>query len=106
MTTLAVALWKDEAGFIVSAELVLIATIAVLAMVVGLAEVANAVNQELEDVAAAFGAVNQSYRYQGLTGHGGASGGGSFQDGIDFCDSANDIVGTQPTGEGFGLSNN
>ena len=63
LTTLAVTLWNDEAGFIVSAELVLIATIAVLAMVVGLSEVANALNQELEDVASAFGSVNQSFRY-------------------------------------------
>ena len=102
MTTLAVTLWNDEAGFIVSAELVLIATVAVLAMVVGLSEVASAVNQELEDVASAFGSVNQSFRYQGLTGHGGASGGGSFHDAIDFCDSANDIIGTTPTGEGYG----
>ena len=31
---------NDEAGFIVSAELVLVATIAVLAMVVGLSELA------------------------------------------------------------------
>ena len=106
MTTLAVALWKDEAGFIVSAELVLIATVAVLAMVVGLSEVANAVNQELEDVASAFGSVNQSFRYQGLTGHGGSSGGACFEDRIDFCDSANDIIGTVPTGEGFGHNYN
>ena len=106
MTTLAVALWKDEAGFIVSAELVLIATVAVLAMVVGLSEVANAVNQELEDVASAFGSVNQSFRYQGLTGHGGSLGGACFEDRIDFCDSANDIIGTVPTGEGFGHNYN
>ena len=106
MTTLAVSLWKDEAGFIVSAELVLIATVAVLAMVVGLSEVANAVNQELEDVASAFGSVNQSFRYQGLTGHGGTSGGTCFEDRIDFCDSANDIIGTVPTGEGFGHNYN
>jgi Flp pilus assembly pilin Flp len=100
MTTLALSLWKDEAGFIISAELILIATIAVLAMVVGLAEVSGAINQELEDVASAFGSVNQSYRYQGLTGHGGYSGGGCFEDGVDFCDSANDINGSIPTGEG------
>ena len=106
MTTLAVALWNDEAGFIVSAELVLIATVAVLAMVVGLSEVAHAVNQELEDVASAFGSVNQSFRYQGLTGHGGSSGGACFEDRIDFCDSANDIIGTVPTGEGFGHNYN
>ena len=106
MTTLAVSLWKDESGFIVSAELVLIATVAVLAMVVGLSEVANAINQELEDVASAFGSVNQSYRYQGLTGHGGLSGGAYFEDRIDFCDSANDIIGTNPTGEGNGYHYN
>ncbi len=102
MKTFAVALWNDEAGFIVSAELVLIGSVAVLAMVVGLSEVANAVNQELEDVASAFGSVNQSYRYNGLTGHGGSSSGSGFQDGRDFCDSADDIMGTAPTGEGFG----
>ncbi|MEK6261358.1 MAG: branched-chain amino acid aminotransferase [Planctomycetota bacterium] len=102
MTTLALALWNDEAGFIVSAELVLIATIAVLAMVVGLSEVANALNQELEDVASAFGSVNQSFRYQGLCGHGGHSGGTCFEDRIDFCDSACDVIGTHPTGEGRG----
>jgi hypothetical protein len=99
MTTLILSLWKDEAGFIVSAELILISTIGVLAMVVGLSEVANGINQELEDVASAFGAVNQSYRYQGLTGHGGYSGGTCFEDCVDFCDSAKDIVGTIPTGE-------
>ena len=100
MTTLFLALWKDEAGFILSAELVLISTIGVLSMVVGLSEVASAINQELEDVASAFGAVNQSYRYQGLTGHGGSIDGSNFRDEIDFCDGPNDIVGTAPTAEG------
>ena len=100
MTALILSLWKDEAGFIISAELILISTIGVLAMVVGLSEVANSINQELEDVASAFGAVNQSYRYQGLTGHGGTSGGTCFEDHVDFCDGANDIAGTIPTGEG------
>ena len=39
MTTFA-ALINDESGFIVSAELVLVSTIAVLGMIVGLSEVA------------------------------------------------------------------
>ena len=90
----------DESGFIVSAELILIGTIAVLSMVVGLSEVASAINQELEDVASAFGAVNQSYRYQGLTGHGGSIDGSTFRDELDFCDGPSDIVGTAPTAEG------
>ncbi len=92
MTTLAAKLWNDEAGFIVSSELVLVATITVLAMIVGLSEVAHAVNQELEDVASAFGAVNQSYTYAGTSGHKGSAGGSHFGDMVDFCDSASDIV--------------
>lgn len=100
MSDLLFGLCSDEAGFIVSAELVLISTIAVLAMVVGLAEVAGAVNQELGDVATAFGSVNQSFRYQGLTGHGGSNNGTSFQDSVDFCDGANNIAFTAPTPEG------
>lgn len=57
-------LYQDEAGFIVSAELILIATITVIASVVGLAEVSNSINNELQDVADAFDSVNQSYRYE------------------------------------------
>ena len=91
MTTLAVTLWKDEAGFIVSAELVLIATVAVLAMVVGLSEVAYAVNEELEDVGSAVGSMNQTLSYSGFTGHKGSISGSSFVDGPDFCDSQYDI---------------
>lgn len=99
MTTLLKTLWTDEAGFIVSAELVLISTIAVLAMVVGLSEVSQAINQELNDVASAYGTINQSFRYQGLTGHGGVMNGTSFQDSVDFCDGSS-VTSTTPTPEG------
>ena len=101
MTNLMMQLYRDDAGFIVSAELVLVSTIAVLSMIVGLSEVANAVNQELEDVGSAFGSVNQSYRYSGLTGHKGTSAGSLFDDSIDHCDSQFDIVcDSAPSGEG------
>ena len=60
------ALWKEENGFIISAELVLVLTIAVLAMIVGLSEVAVAVNTELNDVSNAIGSLNQSYAYTGF----------------------------------------
>jgi len=105
MPTLLVSLYQNEAGFIISAELVLVATIAVLALVVGLSEVAHAVNQELEDVATAFGTVNQSYRYDGLTGHQGAVGGGKYRDSLDFCDGDRDIVCDAPGGESGGYYN-
>ena len=87
----------DESGFIVSAELILIGSIAVLAMVVGLSEVSMAINNELEDVASAFGAMNQSFQANGMSGHGGKSSGGSFGDHTDFCDGKS-ITSVSPQG--------
>ena len=85
------SLLNDEAGFIVSAELVLVATIAVLGLVVGLSEVALNINNELEDVGAAFQNMNQSYKVKGLHGHKGSTAESSFNDNHDFCAGENDI---------------
>ena len=100
MNTL-LALVREDAGFVVSAELVLIATIAVLSLVVGLSEVSNAVNQELEDVGSAFGSMNQSYCVQGLKGCKAHTPGGMFQDDYDDCDQACDIQANAPKNEGW-----
>ena len=100
MKKIALNLLNDEAGFVISAELILVSTITVLAMVVGLSEVAYGVVQELEDTGSAFGSVNQTYHFTGLCGHGGHIGGSCFTDLPDFCDRTGDVVGTQPTGEG------
>ena len=102
MTNLTTQLLNDETGFIVSAELILVSTIAVLSLVVGLTETANAVNQELEDVGSAFGSVNQTYRYSGLRTPKGKTSGSLFDDDRDNCDSQNDIRPTEAEGEGFG----
>lgn len=99
MTRLMSKLFRDEAGFIVSSELVLIATIGVLAMVVGLSELALNINNELEDVASAFGASSQSFRANGMSGHGGSSSGGGFGDGVDFCDRSGSIRPGDTAGE-------
>jgi Flp pilus assembly pilin Flp len=80
MTALLTKLMNDEAGFIVSAELVMIATLGVLAMAVGLSEVAWNINNELKDVGRAFGSMNQSFNLQGQTGNRGGNGGSSFND--------------------------
>ena len=102
MTTLINKLYNDEAGFIVSAELVLISTICVLGMVVGLSEVAFNVNQELEDVGSAFGSVNQNFHYNGTAGHKGGIAGSTYNDewdaGDDSCDVSCDVA---PTPESF-----
>lgn len=86
------ALYHDDAGFIVSAELILVSTIVVLGLIVGLSEVAHGVNQELEDVGSAFGKVNQSYQFTGFTGAKGRVVGSRFRDFKDECDSQFDIT--------------
>ena len=70
-------LWKEDRGFVVSAELVLIATIVVLALVVGLSVVRTAITAELVDVANAFGSSNQSFH---IGAKHGSTGDSSFLD--------------------------
>lgn len=86
-------LWNDEAGFIVSAELVLVATILVIGLIVGLSEIQHAVVSELNDVADAVGSLNQSYCFSGFSakkGCGNSCGsdvsGSAFRDVQDDCD--------------------
>ena len=82
---------NDEVGFVISAELVLVLTIAVLAMVVGLSEVAVAVNTELNDVSNAIGSLNQSFAFTGFHAGDGCKqkssmAGSSYTDRVDDCD--------------------
>jgi hypothetical protein len=101
MKNLAIKFFNDDAGFVVSSELILIATIAVLSLVVGLAEVSHGVNQELEDVGSAVGSFQQSYSYQGLYSHDKSAVVGSyFSDERDFCDSQFDIAAASAVAEG------
>ncbi len=80
-------LWSDDKGFLVSAELALILTIGVIAVVVGIHAVAGSVNHELNDVAGAIGALDQSYRYDGFVSPGHSYVGGSgYHDAADDCD--------------------
>ncbi len=86
-----IALRNDENGFVISAELILVATILVIGLITGLAELSYNVNQELEDVGSAIGSINQSYGYTMSTGHKGNVFGSSFVDNHDHCDSEADV---------------
>lgn len=83
---------NDEAGFVVSAELVLIATLLVIGLIVGLSEVQHAVVAELNDVADGVGSVNQGFYYGGMSARKNSGGyksyafGSSFHDTTDDCD--------------------
>lgn len=101
-------LWNDESGVIISAELVLVLTIAVICLVVGLSEVAVAVNTELNDISNAIGSLDQSFGYssfhsfhddgskEGFKNH---ACGGIFVDTRDDCDknTSCDLVCCEPT---------
>ena len=88
--------WRDETGFVVSAELVLIATILVIGMIVGLASLRDQVVQELGDVGAAISQVVQSYSWSGITGHTSSVAGSTFTDTTDACDAPADDAGAAP----------
>ena len=92
-------LWSDEAGFIVSAELVLVSTILVIGMIVGLVSVRNQVVQELVDVGQAIGNLSQSYAFGGVNKWWMAfTEGAYYNDKIDFCQAECQVPGWEPGG--------
>ena len=90
MKNLVSRLWSDEAGFVVSSELVLIGTILVIGLVVGLTSLRDQVVQETADLAEAISNINQSYSFSAVTGHSSSTAGSLFDDENDFCDSDSD----------------
>jgi Flp pilus assembly pilin Flp len=78
--------WMDDAGFVISTELVLVAVLLVLGLITGLATLRDQVVQELGDVAAAISEINQSFSFSGVTAHSSSTAGSSFLDLNDFCD--------------------
>ncbi len=83
-------LWSDEAGFIISAELILLATILVIGLIVGMVSLRNQIVQEEVDVGQAIGSISQSFCFAGALGtcNGitfGWTDGTCFIDKIDFC---------------------
>jgi hypothetical protein len=83
---------NDENGFVVSAELILVGTILVLGMIVGLSELSYGVNEELEDLGSAIGAVNQSYCFTLGSSKKGEVSGSIYWDFADECDNSCDIT--------------
>ena len=94
-------LWNDQGGFIISAELVLVATIVVIGMIVGLTSVRNQVVQELVSVGQAIGALSQSYAFtpvQGTDCHNFAwTNGSEYIDTVHYCE-ARQCPGQEPGG--------
>ena len=101
-------LFANEDGFVISAELVLVLTIAVLGIIVGLSHVALAINEELSDVGQAIGSLNQSFSFTGFHccpcptgGFTSSVAGSAFHDSPDICDGSTsaDVVTCMATAE-------
>jgi len=89
-------LWKEEAGVIISSELVVLSALLIIGMVVGLQTVREAVVLELGDFANAIGSINQSYSFAGITGHHSSTAGSVFADARDDCDLTTQTIGGTP----------
>ena len=79
-------LWNDVAGFVISSELIFVATLLVIGMITGLTTIRDQVLGELGDVADAVSEFDQSYSISAVTGHASSTSGAIFADGEDFCE--------------------
>jgi hypothetical protein len=86
MTFVLRRLWNEQDGAILSAEIVLVASILVLGTIVGLASLRDAIVTELADVAQAIANIDQSFSFSSVTGHHTFTAGSVFNDTLDFCD--------------------
>ncbi len=82
------AFLRQEEGFVLSSEALLMGTSVVLGLLVGLVSVRDSLVMEFKDFSGAIGFLNQSYTYTGIAGSSGGSSteGGLFGDGLDGND--------------------
>lgn len=71
-------LWRDDAGVILSAEAVVVGTVAVVGLTAGMSVLATSVNEELKDVGMAIRSLDQSYVIPPQEGCGAKTAGSSF----------------------------
>ena len=76
---------SKQAGFIMTAELILLVTVMVIGMIVGLVTMRDAATAEMEDVAEAIGQLDQSYAFDGLKSANGTAlvDGSAYGDAVD-----------------------
>jgi hypothetical protein len=79
-------IWQDETGVITTTDLILASTILVIGAIVGLTTLRDQVVQELGDMAAAVGALDQGYGFAGATVGGFTVAGSTFVDTSDSCE--------------------
>jgi len=94
---------RSEEGFILSTEAVLIGTITVLGLIVGLAEVRNAVVQELGDYSQAVALLSQDYAFTSVSSTNDA---GISTNGSQFADTSDNQQATSVDANGIDVIGN
>ena len=81
---------QDEAGFIVSTELILITVILVIGLIVGQATLRDQVVTEIADTADAVSSLDQTYTFAEIeiAAINASVAGSAFADAADFCDAS------------------
>lgn len=98
MKNLLKQLWSDEAGLVVSAELVFVTSILSIGMIVGISAARDGVTSELADIGDAVTEYNQGYSVSAIRGHGAAISGSAYNDNRDYCDATADDGGAGDEG--------
>src|SRR5712692_5650659 len=80
MQSLMLKLWKDDSGALIATEWVFVATILVLGSITGLVAVRQAVLAELQDMANAIMALDQSYSFTSQSNCESSTAGSAFFD--------------------------
>ena len=101
MKRLAIQLFRDEAGVVVTPEIIIITTVGLLSLIAGWNAVSNALASELGDVANSVAALDQSYSYRGISAgvHATCSGSGFADNGQTFSVEPVDVTITGPGGD-------
>ncbi len=72
------ALLRDEAGYVLCAESVVLGTVGIVGATVGLSAISHSINEELKEMAFSIRSLDQSYCYQGMSGCGSSTSGSTF----------------------------
>jgi hypothetical protein len=85
-------LWKDDCGALIATEWVFVVTILVLGSITGLVMVRQAVLAELQDVANALMALDQSYSFSSQSNCESSTAGSAFFDVTESIQDGGDIA--------------
>ena len=92
MRQLMYRLWKDDCGALIATEWVFVVTILVLGSITGLVMVRQAVLAELQDVANAIMALDQSYSFSSQSNCESSTAGSAFTDFTENISDGGDIA--------------